>query len=149
MISIFRRSRRGIDNEQPGKKSLKIWSCAGTNFTSEFPATNDKEHDFFAIGKLKITTCPYIMAPVMLPQSAEIIRIRVIGNAAASSRSWSLRRIAFADSATTQVSTANINSYWSFVKNEIVDNEKQGYSLFCATMASGDEIWGAIIEYLI
>jgi len=131
-----------------GLDGTLYWSCPGVHFQGSKPHLNEVER--YSEGYIKILSgSVYLRGSVNLPDGATITSVVVYGNAQAEDSSWRLQRIKLADRTTLLMATNAVNSADNTITGPVVNNSLYAYLLFCQTMVTDDEIWGARITYTI
>ena len=87
-----------------------------------------------------------ILAPVQLPQGANIIAVVVFGNAGATGETYTLTQWSNDNTPGETIATANVGTEDTTV-NHIVDNNNWSYILEVQALDNNDLIFGARILY--
>ena len=129
------------------KRSEKgeIWSCPGINFKSLQPSTVNINYTAIDSDIHINATDTVLVAPVFLPQGAVISKVKVFGNV--SDETWTLFRAPLTTRTGEAMATGNWNSEDITITNSIIDNETFCYFLATSGGDSGDEVFGARINY--
>ena len=135
----------GNNNEFDNADSY--YSITPADFSSELPATEAIQ---IVQTSVKIVTNGIdIIAPVHLPDGAEIIEVRVYGDAAASDKTWYLRRIGRGAGPNNLICQSTVQALPTPVDNAYthVNNLDWKYMITILNMATGDDVYGAYVLY--
>ncbi|KKM76403.1 hypothetical protein LCGC14_1380460 [marine sediment metagenome] len=122
----------------------KYWSIPGIAFTTRNPDVNDIINS--ASGGISSVTSgsEIYIAPVVLPNGAEISEVIVYGSDVADT--WTLYR-GLIDTTGEIMATANVNTADTSITSPIIDNKVYSYWIILATAAAGEDVHAARITY--
>ncbi len=149
ITNIFPDSSAQEEGFSQKPKTIKYWSCDGSNFKAENPDTDSVHYQFVPLHRVfeaDVNTI-YAHATVFLPDNAEILSAVVYGNAATEDSDWLLVRTNILTQINFTITTAKVNTESYIVNNQIVDNSTFSLRFFLTVLSANDEIWGARIKY--
>ena len=122
------------------------WSCVGANFHPQYN-TNSTKIDRDGAYIEAQTNGMFFFAPVMLPHGANVTKVVVYGNAAATAEDWAFRKINLNSAAMSVIESAKIGTEVTCPGPRIIDNNTYAYLLWTASLDTGDVIYNAKITY--
>ncbi len=123
-----------------------FWSCVGANFHPQYNTNSTKIDRDGAYIEAQANGM-FFFAPVMLPHGANVTKVVVYGNAAATAEDWAFRKINLNSAAMSVIESAKIGTEVTCPGPRIIDNNTYAYLLWTASLDTGDVIYNAKITY--
>ncbi len=122
------------------------WSCVGANFHPQFNTDSTEINRDGAYIEAR-TNGMFFFAPVMLPHGANVTKVVVYGNGAATAEDWAFRKINLNSATMSVIESAKIGTEVVCPVPRTIDNNTYAYVLWTSSLDTGDIIYNAKITY--